>query len=224
MNYSELYNYLFSIRDLKFMKFSKTISNSTYEVIGVKTPILKDLVKKHFNDNELILKDFILGKYLEIDYLYYAINLKRLNDIKQQLSFISEEIKNAKSWAITDMIITYIKKYDFNIYYDFFKKSYKSKHLYERRMAYILGLKLYKDKNILKILNHIKLNEEYMVMMSEAWLLQVIGLEYPNDVYDYLSDIDDITLKRKTISKICDSRRVSLEIKDKFKKLRNNIE
>ena len=63
MNYSELYNYLFSIRDLKFMEFSKTISNSSYEVIGVKTPILKDLVKKHFNDNELILKDFILGKY-----------------------------------------------------------------------------------------------------------------------------------------------------------------
>ena len=28
-------------RDLKFMEFSKTISNSTYEVIGVKTPILK---------------------------------------------------------------------------------------------------------------------------------------------------------------------------------------
>ena len=224
MNYSELYNYLFSIRDLKFMEFSKTISNSSYEVIGVKTPILKDLVKKHFNDNELILKDFILGKYLEIDYLYYAINLKRLNDIKQQLSFISEEIKNAKSWAITDMITTYIKKYDFDIYYDFFKKLYKSKHLYERRMAYVLGLKLYKDKNILKILKHIKLNEEYMVMMSEAWLLQVIGLKYPYDVYDYLSNIDDITLKRKTISKICDSRRVPLELKDKFKNLRNNIE
>lgn len=56
--------------------------------------------------------------------------------------------------------------------------------------------------------------------MSEAWLLATIAISYPNEVFEYLKEIDDITLKRKTISKMCDSRRIDIKIKDQFKTLR----
>jgi 3-methyladenine DNA glycosylase AlkD len=85
----------------------------------------------------------------------------------------------------------------------------------------VLGLKLYKEKDILKILSLLNANEEYMVMMAEAWLLATIAITYPEEVYDFLKETKDVVLKRKTISKISDSFRFDEKTKNKFKNLRN---
>ena len=91
-------------------------------------------------------------------------------------------------------------------------------------MAYVLGLKQYRDEKIIKIFNFINFNEEYMVMMAEAWLLATIAITFPNETYQFLNETSDLILKRKTISKICDSFRFNDEIKSKFKNLRGNIQ
>ena len=221
MKYNELEKYLFEISDEKFATFSKSLSNSEYISIGVKNPIIKSLVKEHKDDEELQLEDFKLGKYLEIDLFYISLGLIREKDIKKQFEFLDKNIKIAKSWAVTDCITSYLKKYDFDLYYQFFKKNYDSKYTYKRRISYVLGLKLRSDKNILKILPLIRLNEEYMVMMAEAWLLSVIAIDFEDEIFEYLSSISDIKLKRKTISKICDSFRYSDSSKNRFKGLRN---
>ena len=90
-------------------------------------------------------------------------------------------------------------------------------------MAYVLGLKLYKDKRILDVINYINVNEDYMVMMAEAWLLATIAITYPNEIYGFLVQTNDVTLKRKTISKISDSFRFDQSTKEKFKLLRKEI-
>ena len=81
MNYIELEKYLFEISDQKFANFSKSLSNSDYISIGVKNPQLKQIVKDHEKDLDLDTNDFVLGKYLEVDYLYFALNLKRRKDV-----------------------------------------------------------------------------------------------------------------------------------------------
>ena len=138
----------------------------------------------------------------------------------EQLDFLKEKGKLAKSWAITDTLSTYLKKFTFDKYWPFFLSMYNSSFTYDRRLSYVLGLKHYKDKEILKILNYINLNEEYMVMMGEAWLLATIAIVYEKGVFDFLKNTDDIVLKRKTISKICDSFRFTEDSKNKFKSLR----
>ena len=145
----------------------------------------------------------------------------KLNEQVRIREFLDKNIKIAKSWAVTDCVTSYLKKYDFDLYYQFFIKNYDSKYTYKRRMAYVLGLKLRSDKNILKTLPLIRLNEEYMVMMAEAWLLSVVAIDFEDGIFDYLSSISDIKLKRKTISKICDSFRYSDSSKNRFKGLRN---
>ena len=220
MKAKELEQYLFSIGDKKFASFSKTLSNSDYQVIGVKNPALRSLIKEHKDDKELSPSEFELGKYLEIDFVYFGLSLVRCKNVDEQLKFLEKKIKLAKSWAITDCMSTYIKKVSFEKFFDFFLKKYKSKYTYDRRMGYVLALKQYKDKRILKILPLIQENEEYMVMMGEAWLLSVVALTFENEVFDYLKNLNDITLKRKTISKICDSFRFSQESKNRFKSLR----
>lgn len=222
MNYKELKDYLLSSGDEKFSQFSKTLSNSEYLVIGVKNPILRQIIKEHVKDEELKTEDFVLGEYLEIDFIYFGLSLSRLKNVDDQLEFLRKNIRYAKSWAITDTVSTYIKKHDFAKYFQFFKAMYNTKHTYERRMAYILGLKHYKDEQILKVLDDINANEEYMVMMAEAWLLATIAIQYPNEIFEFLKRSDDMTLKRKTISKINESFRISDDLKDRFKTLRNN--
>ena len=221
MNYNALLEHLRSRSDEKFAAFSKTLSNSDYLVIGVKIPELRKIVKENINDAELVTDDFELGKYLEVDFIYYGLSLSRLKSTKDKLNFLEEKIRFAKSWAITDTISSYIKKITFEEFLEFFMKTYNSKHVYERRTAYVLGLKFYKDKQILSIINYINVNEDYMVMMAEAWLLATVAIAFPDEVYNFLSQTKDETLKRKTISKISDSFRFDTETKTKFKELRN---
>lgn len=220
MTYIELENYLFTICDKKFADFSKTLSNSDYISIGVKNPVLKQIAKDHIKDEKLKLSDFKLGKYLEVDYLYFALGLLRAKDYIKQLDFLDKNIYKAKSWAITDTASTYMKKFPFEVYFKFFLDHYDSKYTYVRRMSYILGLKFYKEKEILNILPFIKENEQYMVMMAASWLLATIAINYPNEIYDYLSKCKDTALKRKTISKISDSFRFTTKAKERFKSLR----
>lgn len=220
MTYQELLTHLFSISDKKFASFSKSISNSSYEVIGVRNPALRAIIKEHKNDVELLTDDFVLGKYLEVDFIYFGLSLSREKNINSQLKFLKEKIHLAKSWIITDCSSSFLKKTSFDAFYDFFIDMYQRKNIYERRMAYVLALKQYKDERIKEILPLIKVEEEYMVYMAEAWLLSVIALTYEDDVFDYLAKTDDLVLMRKTISKICDSYRFDEKSKNRFKELR----
>ena len=220
MNYKDLEKHLFDIADKKFAEFSKSLSNSDYISIRVKNPLLRQLIKEEKEDQELKLSDFNLGRYLEIDFIYFGLALVRAKTLSDQLDFLEENIKYAKSWAITDSTQTYLKKSDFDSFLAFFKKLYKSKHTFDRRFCYIFALKHSKNPRILEIFPLISTNEEYMVMMAEAWLLATVAIDFPDEVFDFLKRIDDITLKRKTISKMNDSFRISDDQKKRFKSLR----
>ena len=220
MTYKELEKYLENNANEKFAEFSKTVSNSEYLVFGVKNPVLRQIVKEHVEDKEMRLDDFKTGKYLEIDFIYFGLGLSRCKGIDEQLDFLKQNIKNAKSWAITDTASTFLKKLTFDKYWSFFLSLVKSPFTYDRRMAYVVGLKLAKDKNILNVTKYLKKDDEYMVMMGEAWLLATVAIYYPNEIYEYLQDLDDITLKRKVISKMVDSFRIDEATKERFKGLR----
>jgi len=220
MTYQELEKYLKENANKEFAKFSKTVSNSEYLVFGVKNPVLREIVKQHVKDEELALEDFKTGKYLEIDFIYFDLALSRCKSIDAQLDFLKQNIKIAKSWAITDTASTFLKKLTFDKYWPFFISLAKSKYTYDRRMAYVVGLKLVKDKKILDVTKYIKKDDEYMVMMGEAWLLATIAIYYPNEVYNYLLDLEDVALKRKVISKMVDSFRIDEATKERFKGLR----
>ena len=123
MTYQELLTHLFSISDKKFASFSKSISNSSYEVIGVRNPALRAIIKEHKNDVELLTDDFVLGKYLEVDFIYFGLSLSREKNINSQLKFLKEKIHLAKSWIITDCSSSFLKKTSFDAFYDFLRKK-----------------------------------------------------------------------------------------------------
>ena len=220
MNYIELEKYLFSKKDNNFAKFSKSLSNSEYISIGVKNPVLRSIIKEHKDDRELRLEDFKLGEYLEIDFIYFGLALTRAKTVFEQMEFLSKNMRYGKSWVLTDCSQTYLKKCDFDDFYNFFKQMSNSKFEYDRRFAYVFALKFSKSKEILKVLPLIKENEKYMVMMAEAWFLATTAIYHFDEIFDYLINLEDFILRRKTISKMCQSFRISNEKKETVKKLR----
>lgn len=220
MKYSELTEYFFARRDVKYAEFTQPLSNSTYEYIGIRLPDLQKFTKEHKCDTELNPDDFILGKYFEIDYIYFCLSIARLQTVDEQFDFLREKSKYALSWCITDSFSTFMKPSPYEKYMKYFLDTCNSEYTYTRRSAYVLGLKHYRDKEILDTLKFINKDEEYMVMMSQAWLMATVAICFPDEIFDYLSKTDDVVLKRKTISKICDSRRIDPVKKEKFKTLR----
>lgn len=220
MTYQEIVKFLNDNSDANFAIFSKRLLNSTLNVIGVKTPVLRKLIKEHYGDKDLKLEDFEHGQFVEIESIYFGVGLLRCKDIDEQLKFIKDNIQYASSWAITDTVTVYFKKCSYEKFWEFFLENNDSELTYLRRFSYVFALKFSNDERILEIFKYIKENEEYMVMMAEAWLLSFVAVYYPKEVYNYLKTFNDVSLKRKAISKIVDSYRFEDEVKEKFKSLR----
>lgn len=223
MKYQDFLSYLLSIKDEENAAFVDSLSNSDYISLGIKAPLLKEIAKRYKDDNELILSDFEHGKYLEVESLFFAIGLSRCKNIDEQLLFLDKYLKYVNSWVVTDSINHYLKKCHYETFLDFFKLHYDNKHIYTRRYSYVFALKFYKDKRILDIFKYIKENDEYMVLMAEAWLLSFIAVPYSKETYDFLKTLTDVKLIRKTISKISDSYRFDIETKNMFKSLREGL-
>ena len=220
MKYNELLDLLLSMRDEKYAAFQKPLCNSDYEIIGIRIPVLKKIAKEHYKDKDLDMSLFEHHHYLEVEMIYFIFGMLQNKSIDDKLNFILENVKYADSWMITDTPNGYLKDLDFERYFEFFKKTYLSNHVFTRRIAYILGLKVYRDNRILQILELLKDDQEYMVTMGQAWLLASMAICYPEEIYNYLNESKNITLRKKTISKIVDSFRISDEYKIKFKGLR----
>lgn len=220
MNYQDYLQVLFNHSEHKYADFSKNLSHSNYKVIGVRIPILRQIVKDNYRDENLLLSEFELGKYLEIDISYLAIGLLRCSTVADQLTFLKANMKIAKSWAVTDMIASYCKKISFEDYWAFFLETRDDEHVYVRRFAFVLGIKFYRDKRILQTLNYIKNDEDYMVYMGQSWLLATIAICYSEVVFEFLQKGIAANLKRKTISKIIESYRIDDATKNRFLGLR----
>ena len=220
MTYKQLLALLLEKKDEKYAAFQKPLCNSNYEIIGIKIPVLKKIAKEHYKDKDLDMSEFEHHHYLEVEMIYFIFGMLQNKSADDKLDFILKNVKYADSWMITDTPNGFLKDLDFDRYFEFFKKTYLSDHIFTRRIAYILGLKVYRDNRILKVLDYLKDDDEYMVTMGQAWLLASMAICYPEEIFHYLSKSNNATLKKKTISKIVDSFHISDEYKTKFKTLR----
>ena len=210
MDYFAFKKLLFDSADNKNMEFAKKVFNTSYKIVGLMTPTLKRIIQEHYKDEDLNLSDFELGEYQEIDIAYLVIALKRAKTYKEQMEFLKNNLCFVKGWAVTDVLNQYLKKVTFAEYFPFFE-----------HFAYIGMLKHYDSPDIEKIVPFLRYNEEYMIMMAEAWLLATIAIKNSDFVYGLLKNMDDVVLRNKTISKMNDSFRISKEDKARFKTLRN---
>jgi len=222
--YKSLINYLYKNRDEKYRNFhEKLLNNEEIILIGIRTPILRKIAKfiakndymsfiknnSHKTYEETILHGLVLG-YIKIDFN----TLDKLID-----GFLPYN----NNWAINDIVSSNLKIFkdqDINK----INKYLTSSNPFTIRFGLTLLLSHYiNEKNIDKILeicNNIKA-EDYYVKMANAWLISICFIKFKEKTFAFLknNDLDKFTFN-KSISKICDSYRISKKEKEILKTLR----
>jgi 3-methyladenine DNA glycosylase AlkD len=107
------------------------------------------------------------------------------------------------------------------------KPLLKSQKEFETRTGLVCLLDLFMGEEYLltiyESIESLKDRDEYYVKMAIAWLLTECYIKFPNktEVFMNRTELNNWTFN-KAISKICDSYRVSIEDKDKLRKMRKS--
>ncbi len=225
--YQEFINYLYSLQNIKYKEFHKKLILDD-NLIGIPTPKLKEIAKKITKGD---YKEFIKlnNKNLYEERLIYGLIISYLNDFNEVINELNKFIPYINNWAINDIVCSNLKIFKKNQTKGFslINQYLKSNNGWSIRFGLVLLLNFYIDDKyihkIIKICDNIK-TDDYYVMMSNAWLLSICYIKYPDITYKYLckKTLDKTTLN-KTISKICDSKRVDNNYKKSLKNLRKQI-
>ncbi len=227
-NYHDLVDYLYSIQDLKYQKFHKSLLNDDIEVIGIRVPILRKIaleiakntginflnIVKHDTYEEILLHGLVLG-YLKIDF----------DDL---LPLLDEFLKYNSNWAINDITVTTLKIFKKNLEKGFiYIKKLLKKNSWSKRFGLVLLLTYYINDEyideVIKISMDIN-SKDYYVLMANAWLISICYIKYPEKIEPLILNKSwDIVTLKKAIGKIKDSYRVTKEDKEKLNKFLKSI-
>ena len=212
-----------SYSDSKYKKFHASLIKDNDKLIGVRTPILKNIAKdisktdykewlkynNHSTYEETIIHGLVLT-YLKADFKHF-------------LELFDNFIPLIDNWAICDIVCANAKIFKNNLEegLDYINKCLKSNNLWINRVGVVLLLDYYvNDKYISEVLSLSDniCSDEYYVKMANAWLISICYIKHPVKTELFLNNtkIDNWTYN-KAISKICDSTRVDKEIKSKLK-------
>lgn len=226
-NYASLVNYLLSQKDDEYLEFNKKIVNTPSNMIGVRTPLLKDLARKISKGDSIYFLNLLQGKYYEEDVLEGFV-ISRIKD-KELFDFYFERfIKKIDCWATCDMCISSMKQLKKDEkYFSLAKKYIKSSKEFVARSGYIIMMDYFLDGNhideILNILSSSKESKHYYVNMAKAWLISVCYVKFKDKTLNFLlhSKLDTFTYN-KAIQKIIESNRVSKIDKEYLKTLKRS--
>ena len=179
----------------------------------------KSLIKEKVDVS--FLKDVVLERQ-EFHRTYFQVSLAQLKTIEQQYEFIENNFLLLNDWWHVDQLTQFLRKQDFEYSFNKAKVYINHPHPFARRWGYVLFMPtLVKQKEALRLFELFKNDSEYYVIMAEAWLISYLGIYYPNETYDYLLNCSlNYDIVGRGIQKICDSFRISVEWKERFKSIR----
>ena len=210
-DYQKIIDYLYENQDLKYKDFHCSLKGAN-EMIGVRTSILKNIAKEISKHDYL---SFIkLNKkyyYEEKAILAYLIGYLKI-DFDSVLRLLEDNLYYFDTWALTDGLcanLKIFKKYQ-EKGFTFINKLLENNNAWYIRIGLVLLLDHYINDHYIDKILEISLNitnDDYYVIMANAWLISICYIKYPNKTSDILDKLDSVT-RKKAISKINDSKRV----------------
>lgn len=226
--YNKFIEYLFSIKDEAYSKFHfRLLKNDKIKVIGIRTPILKEMAKKISKTNYLEFINLNRHEFYEETILHGLVITYLKIDFLDTIKLFEDYIKYIDSWASCDIIVANYKlfKKNLNSGFNYIKKFLNDSNSWANRVGIVLLLDYYINESyidqILDICNNIKSNE-YYVKMANAWLISMCLVKHYYKTYQFLlnNNLDNWTYN-KAIQKSIESYRI--KNKEELKKLKRII-
>ncbi len=222
----ELQNYLSSIGSDNLKKFNSKIINTKYEILGINIPKLRSIAKS-------ISKIEFLNLYQICDYktfeevMLLGLLIGYIKDYSKMEEVLFNFIPYIDNWAISDALVSNLKIIKDNKEKGIclVNKLINSDYEYSVRVGIVILINYYVKEEyideIFKIIKEVKI-DSYYVNMAISWLLAECFVVDKIKVCNYLCKCNNKFIVNKTISKINDSRKVSIEdkkwIRDKIRK------
>lgn len=220
---------LTELAEPEYQKFASSLLPNTDNVLGVRLPAIRKLAKElaksdwreYFsqNKNELFEETMLQG-----------LTIGNLNEnIETVLDEIRQFIPKITNWSLCDSFCGGLKITINNKarMWDFLMDCIKSDKPYYIRFAVVMMLDYYIDDEhideIFKLFDEIK-NENYYVKMAVAWAVSMCYVRFPEQTMNYLrrNNLDDFTYN-KSLQKICESLKPSLEEKTLIKSMKRHL-
>jgi len=221
-DYNEFTKYLYSLEDLKYKEFHSKLTFNT-NIIGIKTPILKQISKHICKGNYLEYIEFVTNNTYEEWIIFgLVIGYSKL-DFNDKLDLLDKYIINIDNWASCDIVCANMKDFKKNKEkgYKYILKLINSNKCWNVRFGLVLLLDFYINDDylddIFNICNSIKF-DEYYVKMAIAWLISICYIKYKDKTLEYLknNNLDKFTYN-KVLQKIIESSRIRKSEKETLK-------
>ena len=219
VQYNKLINYLNNIGEEKYKDFNSKLVLTKYKMYGIKVPILRDIAKKISKTNIISFLDIVKSNSYE-EVMIEGLVISYIKEVDLCVKYFNKFINKIDNWAICDTCISSMKIVNKNkeLFLKQIKKYIESKNEYVVRVGVVLLLNYYIEDSYIDLVFDIidSVNrEDYYINMAIAWLVSVCFVKYRNKTFKYLNDnkLNRFTYN-KSIQKIIESYRVSLEDKE----------
>ena len=219
VQYNKLINYLNNIVEEKYKDFNSKLVLTKYKMYGIKVPILRDIAKKISKTNIISFLDIVKSNSYE-EVMIEGLVISCIKEVDLCVKYFNKFINKIDNWAICDTCISSMKIVNKNkeLFLKQIKKYIESKNEYVVRVGVVLLLNYYIEDSYIDLVFDIidSINrEDYYINMAIAWLVSVCFVKYRNKTFKYLNDnkLNRFTYN-KSIQKIIESYRVSLEDKE----------
>ena len=215
---------LLDLKDEEYRKFIlKLIPNiEENKVIGVRTPKLREIVKKELKNiesKEKYLNQLTEFKYFE-EYNIYMYILEKEKDLEKAIYRIKEILPFIDNWATCDISSPKVfKKYPKEVY-RFAKECINSDKPYIKRygIGLLLSNRLYDCTDL--VINS-EDNDEYYVKMVKAWYLSMaLVYNYEKTIKYFEEKKIDKWVHNKALQKAIESRQIDINVKEYLRKLK----
>ena len=211
--------------DKKFIDFNKKLIFTKYEILGIKVPNMRKIAKE-ISKTDIIsfLNNVENNTYEEV--MIEGLVISYIKEVDLCIKYFNKFINKIDNWAICDTCISSMKIVNKNkeLFLRQIKKYIKSKDEYVVRVGVVLLLDYYIEDSyidlVFDMINSIN-RDEYYINMAIAWLVSVCFVKYRNKTFKYLKDnkLNKFTYN-KSIQKIIESYRVSIEDKDVLRNMK----
>lgn len=215
---------LFAMQDKKYKDFlSKSIpSVSPDSIIGVRTPLLKQMAKKLITDNSI--DEFLQTlphMYFE-EYNLHGFIISQFRSYEQTIISLEKFLPFVDNWATCDQLQPRSFSKNTEDLIEKIKLWLNSSHTYTVRFALGMLMKYYLDdktfsQEYLELATEVKSDEYYIKMMVSWYFATALAKQYDITI-KYIEDkkLSD-WVHNKTIQKAIESFRISAEHKEKLK-------
>ena len=220
MTYTEFLNELNAYKEQSFAEFQKKLISTKQTILGVRTPIMRRIAKKHVKELDEIF-DFP-NEYFEVTFIKLClVSALPYEEFVKRIDVCVSWIDN---WATCDCFKANCLKTKKEQFLSVLEKLFSKGGEFDQRYVLVTLLYEYIDEPyFFNILDYIQRSDTrlYYVRMAVAWLTaEILIKRYDFGLHILQSKILDVQTHNKSIQKAIESYRLTNEQKEYLRSLK----